>query len=122
MEQILKFADHVSTDTGRRARNRRVTIRYSCAPATAGSIYVPEDQEFQRAWIDNLSKGGVGMYLNKSVPLGSIVQVQIKIPGSKTMREYSGQVMHEHRKDPYGWYVGIEFIEPIADAELDAIL
>jgi c-di-GMP-binding flagellar brake protein YcgR len=126
MEQILKFADHVPTGTRRRVRNRRVTIRYACAPATAGAICVSDsaanDQEFQRAWIDNLSKGGVGMYLNKSVPIGSIVLVQIKSQGSEKMHELSGQVMHVHRKDPYGWYVGVEFLQPIADAELDAIL
>jgi c-di-GMP-binding flagellar brake protein YcgR len=122
MEQILKFADHVPAGARRRVRNRRVTIRYACAPATAGAICVSDDQEFQRAWIDNLSKGGVGMYLNKSVPIGSIVLVQIKSQGSETMHELSGQVMHVHRKDPYGWQVGIEFLQPIADAELDAML
>jgi hypothetical protein len=31
-------------------------------------------------------------------------------------------VMHAHRKDPYGWHVGIEFLQPIDDAELDALL
>ena len=126
MEQILKFADHVPAGTRRRARNRRVTIRYACAPATVGAVLLSDsscrDQEFQRAWIDNLSKGGVGMYLNKSVPIGSIVQVQIKSPTSETVREFAGQVMHVTRKDPYGWHVGIEFLQPIADLELDALL
>ena len=62
------------------------------------------------------------MYLNKSVPIGSIVSVQIKSQSTETMHELSGQVMHVQQKDPYGWYVGVEFLQPIADAELDAIL
>jgi hypothetical protein len=129
MKQILKFADaaaQASAGQRRRVRNRRITIRYACAPATAGAISVSDssagDQEFQRAWIDNLSKGGVGMYLNKTVPIGAIVQVQITSPGSDATHEFTGQVMHVHRKDPYGWQVGIEFLQPITDAELDELL
>ena len=38
------------------------------------------------------------------------------------VHEFNGQVMHVSRKDPYGWYVGVEFVEPIADEVLDSIL
>ena len=44
------------------SRNRRVTIRYRCAPATTGRVCLVDDQEFQRAWVDNLSRGGAGLF------------------------------------------------------------
>jgi hypothetical protein len=105
-----------------RVGNRRITIRYRCAPATAGKVMAADDVEFQRAWIDNLSRGGVGLFLNKPVAEGSIVSVQLKTPVGKNAYEFSGQVVHMNLREPYGWYVGIEFLELLSDDTLDVLL
>ena len=119
MKPILKFTD---APARRRVRNRRVTIRYQCAPATDGRIYVAEDQEFQRAWIDNLSKGGAGMYLSKPLTVGTLLIVQLRSQPSGTVHEFGGTVRHSHMKEPYGWYVGVEFLQPLNDVLVDALL
>jgi len=104
-----------------RVGNRRVTIRYRCAPATAGAVIASDDQEFQRAWIDNLSRGGVGLFLSKPVAEGSLIVVQLKSPGD-AIHHLNGQIIHSSLREPYGWYVGIQFLEPISDETLDALL
>lgn len=104
-----------------RVGNRRTTIRYRCAPATAGSIIASDDQEFQRAWIDNLSRGGVGLFLSKPVAEGSVVVIQIK-SNAGALHDLHGQIIHATLREPYGWYVGIQFLSPISDDLLDALL
>jgi hypothetical protein len=105
-----------------RLGNRRITIRYRCAPATTGKVIVSEDQEFQRAWIENLSRGGVGLYLSKAIAGGSVVAVQLKALLGNSIYELTGQVMHSVLREPYGWFVGIEFLEPLSDDTLDMLL
>ncbi len=119
MQGLPKFAETAAT---RSVSNRRITIRYRCAPATAGKVVATDDQEFQRAWIENLSRTGVGLYLSKPVLQGSVVSVQLKAPLDNNLYELSGQVMHATLREPYGWYVGIEFLEHLSDASLDALL
>ena len=105
-----------------RLGNRRVTIRYRCAPATSGTVIASDDQEFQRAWIDNLSRGGVGLFLSKPVAEGSLIVVQLKAPQGEAIHHLNGQIIHSTLREPYGWYVGIQFLEPISDETLDALL
>ena len=115
---LPNFAEAAQTRIG----NRRITIRYRCAPATPGKVIVSDDQEYQRAWIDNLSRGGVGLYLNKAIGDGSMVAVQMKSSLGNNIYELSGQVMYSVLKEPYGWYVGIEFLEPLTEDTLDILL
>lgn len=105
-----------------RLTNRRVTVRYRCAPATAGKVFTHDDQEFQRAWVDNLSKGGVGLFLSKPIPDGGSITVHLKSAVQAEVFELPGHVIHSTLREPYGWYVGIEFNAPISDEILDAIL
>lgn len=105
-----------------RVTNRRVTVRYRCAPATAGKVLVAEDQEFQRAWVDNLSKGGVGLFLSKAVPEGGSITVHLKASLMGQVYELPGHVVHSTLREPYGWYVGIEFHQQINDDILDSLL
>jgi hypothetical protein len=112
----------VAAATQPRIGNRRITIRYRCAPATPGKVVVSDDQEFQRAWIENLSRGGVGLYLNKPIANGSVVSVQLKASLGSSVYEMAGQVMYSVLREPYGWYVGIEFLEALTDDTLDLLL
>ncbi len=119
---MLGFRKFAETATPRAVGNRRITIRYRCAPATPGKVMTSEDQEFQRAWIENLSCTGVGLYLSKPVPSGSVVSIQLKAPLNNDIYELNGQVMHATLREPYGWYVGIEFLTHLTDEALDALL
>jgi PilZ domain len=116
---FLNFAEAL---TRPRVGNRRITIRYRCAPATVGKVIATEDQEFQHAWIDNLSRGGAGIFLTKPIAEGSVIVIQLKAPVGDNLYELNGQVMHAVLREPYGWYLGIEFLETLSDDALDALL
>lgn len=119
MPPVFSFAaEALQTPVG----NRRITVRYRCAPATSGQLIASDDQEFQRAWIDNLSRGGVGLFLSKPIAVNSFASVQLKGKLSGQVFDLNGHVMHSTLREPYGWYVGIEFLEVISDETLDALL
>ena len=119
---MLGLPHFAETATQRSVGNRRITIRYRCAPATAGKVVAADDLEFQRAWIENLSCTGVGLYLSKPVTQGGVIVIQLKAPLDNNLYELSGHVMHSTLREPYGWYVGIEFLDPLTDDALDALL
>src|SRR5207302_11086870 len=58
--------------------NQRATVRYQCAPATAGRVACAEDCEFQRAWVLDLSSKGIGLELARALPIGTLIIVQLK--------------------------------------------
>ena len=118
MELILSFAEAAER---RRSANRRVTVRYRCAPATAGRLIRAEDTEYQRAWIDNISKGGVGIFVNRPVELGAVVTIAMR-SADDAIREFAGQVAHCAPKDPYGWYVGVEFFDLLDERLMESVL
>lgn len=119
MPDILKFPE---PSAGVRLRNRRLTIRYRCAPATAGLVAAQDALEFQRVWVDNLSQTGVGFYLSRPLASGTHVLLQLKTFPSETSHDLTARVVHATVREPYGWYVGAEFAAPLDDLILDALL
>jgi len=112
-----------STETlPQRVGNRRATIRYRCAPASTGAVFASDDHEFQRAWIDNISCGGIGLFLSKPIADGSVIAVQLKSSVDDATHQLNGQVIHSNLREPFGWYIGIQFVEPISADTLDSLL
>jgi hypothetical protein len=103
--------------------NQRATIRYHCAPATVGKVFSAADQEFQRAWIIDLSLKGIGMELSRPVELGHHVIISIRGNDGTKVYELSACIMHCN-KVPQGetWYVGCELVVPLSPEELDQLL
>ena len=102
--------------------NRRATIRYRCAPATIGRVVVPGDQEFQLAWILDLSLRGIGMQLLSPVEPGRLIAISMKSSdGSKTF-DLSAHVVRCNAAPHNEWYIGCELTHPITDEELDQLL
>ena len=103
-------------------RNRRATVRYRCAPATPGRIFVSEDLEFQRAWLLNLSTGGIGLQLARSLDVGFLLTIQIRSQVSKKLYELPAQVAHSEEQSGGEWSIGCEFLTPLTIEELDDLL
>ena len=112
----------LSTDVVRRlARgNHRATVRYRCAPATAGKLYFAQDQEQQRAWIMNLSKTGVGLLLPR--PLAAGIYLVIRMRGPHGAVELPAHVVHSTLQTQSEWLIGCELIQPLHDEDLDTLL
>jgi hypothetical protein len=110
-------------DAKRVARgNRRACIRYRCAPATVGKVLCPNDQEFQRAWILDLSHRGIGMELSRPLTPGHLVIVTIRAATGDKSYELAATVMHCDLSLQGSWYVGCELAKPLSHDELDQLL
>lgn len=102
--------------------NRRASIRYRCAPATIGKIFAADDQEFQRAWIINLSLSGIGIQIGRPIDAGRIVIVTMKTnDGAKTI-EMPALVMHCSALPQGEWYIGCQLTTHLSPEELDQLL
>jgi hypothetical protein len=102
--------------------NHRATVRYQCPPATPGRVILVADQEFQRAWIQDLSLAGVGLNLSRPLPLGTFVIIQIKSVLTKKLYELPARVAHSTLKPNGDWLVGCELTARLTDDDLDALL
>ncbi|MBI2808916.1 MAG: PilZ domain-containing protein [Planctomycetes bacterium] len=102
--------------------NRRATIRYQCAPATVGRVFSADDQEFQRAWILDLSLKGIGMQLLRPLEPGQMIAVAIKSNDGKKTFDLSAHVMHCHVNQQGECNVGCELTIPLTPDELDQLL
>ena len=99
--------------------NHRATVRYRCAPATSGKVFLADDQEFRRAWVINISKTGVGLVLPRPLPVGAFLTLQMR-SGQGTFEMSANVVRVARQKEE--WFVGCELINPLNDDELDGLL
>lgn len=102
--------------------NRRVSIRYRCAPATVGKVISAEDQEFQRAWIIDLSLQGIGMELPRPLETGHLIIITVRSSDGTKPYELSAMVMHCNLSLQGNWYVGCELTVALSPDELDQLL
>lgn len=102
--------------------NRRALVRYQCAPATVGRVLLTDKQEWQRAWLLDLSQGGAGVLLGRQVEAGKHVVLQIKSASSSKTYELPARVAHATCRPDGEWVVGLELLTRLTPDELDALL
>jgi hypothetical protein len=102
--------------------NRRATVRYHCALATPGGVFLLEKQELQRAWVLDLSLCGAGLLLNRALPVGQLVMLRMKGAGGEHTYELPARVAHATRETGGDWVVGCELLTRLTPDELDALL
>jgi hypothetical protein len=102
-------------------KNRRASVRYQCGLATPGRV-LAEGQECQRAWILDLSQGGVGLLLSRPLEAGSKVMIVVKSSNSDKTFELVGHICHSSRQADGDWIVGCEFEKKLAVEALDELL
>ena len=102
--------------------NQRATVRYQCAPATAGRVAGADDREFQRAWVLDLSSKGIGLELARALPIGTLVIVQLKGPDSAKTYELPAHVIHSTPKPTGDFVIGCELVSRLSNEDLEALL
>lgn len=102
--------------------NHRATVRYHCAPATVGQIHVVDDHEYQRAWVQNLSTGGIGLLLARPIATDSHIRVFLKTADNTQTFELEARVVHSTLQASGDWVIGCEFSERLAEDDLDRLL
>lgn len=102
--------------------NRRATVRYQCAPATSGRVVLAEDYEFQRAWVLDLSTGGVGLSMSRGVRAGTSLVIQLKSANRQKVYELAARVAHVTPMPTGDFRIGCEFFQSLSGDDLDALL
>jgi len=103
-------------------RNRRASVRYRCAPATPGKIFLCDDQEFQAAWVLNLSTTGVGLLASRPLPDGAHLTVRVRSNQSKKWFDLSCRAVHISQQPSGEWILGCELDNPLTINDLDDLL
>jgi hypothetical protein len=101
--------------------NRRATVRYLCAPATPGRVVRVETQELQRAWVLDLSRGGVGLLVSLAIPDDQAIHVVLKSAAGRSY-ELPARVARSTRQPDGDWVLGCELLTQLSDDDLDALL
>jgi hypothetical protein len=101
--------------------NRRGAVRYQCAPATPGQVRLGGEQ-WQRAWVLDLSLTGVGLLLAKTIESGTEIVVHLRNATRDKVFQVPARVCHATRQPDGDWLVGCEFIGKLTDDQLDVLL
>jgi hypothetical protein len=79
-------------------------------------------EEWQRAWVLDLSLGGVGLLLQRPLEAGSSLLLHLHSDSRQLTFQLRARVAHASRQHDGDWVVGCEFEEPLTDDALDALL
>jgi hypothetical protein len=101
---------------------RRAEARYHCGPATPGRLVKGGDGQSRRAWILNLSAGGVGLLLDEALEAETLLVVHIKSGTTGNWFELAARVVHSTAQASGEWLIGCELAEKLGQEELDALL
>jgi hypothetical protein len=113
---------HEGTTRQYRRGNNRATVRYSCAPATIGRLFFGEEEQYQHAWVVNLSCQGVGLVLPRPVTIDTPIIVQMRSADSTTLHELQARVAHCTAHTFGDWMIGCAFDDPLSTELLDNLL
>jgi hypothetical protein len=97
-------------------------VRYGCAPATIGRLFLDEEPGFQHAWVVNLSRNGIGLVLPRPVSVDTPILIQIRSNDLTAIHELSARVAHCTSHNFGDWMVGCSFDEPLSVELLDNLL
>jgi hypothetical protein len=101
---------------------RRVSDRYRCALATSGKLYFPATGESTIAWVINLSVGGIGLNLSRTLEDGTELLIQLKVPEGNLVLKVPAHVVHTTPEVDGTYRIGCAFHEPISGDALDSLL
>ena len=105
----------------RPTNSKRVSVRYKCGLATPGRVHL-QGEEWQRAWVLNLSLHGVGLLLSRALDPGKQVVVYLGSGATGTAYEFAARVCHATQQRDGEWVIGCEFMSHLTDDQLDGLL
>lgn len=73
-------------------------------------------EESFRAWLNDLSRGGLSVRCGKAVAVGGTIELSFGAPGLKGLVEITGEVVSCQQAGPSQWRLGVRF-EPVGEEE-----
>jgi hypothetical protein len=85
-------------------------------------VHCPDDHQYQRAWLLDLSANGVGLQMARAPAPGMAVTIQIKSPTTGQRFELSAHVIHVTLQSNGDFIVGCAFAKRLSHDDLEALL
>jgi hypothetical protein len=106
---------------GRPQIERRAWVRY---PGRLGAFHLLDNNDEPRCWaqIKEVSRGGVALWLRAPVTVGTRLLMEVpETPGRPALPALM-RVIHTTPANTGRWLVGCEFVQPLSEDELQALL
>jgi hypothetical protein len=101
--------------------NRRLTVRHACSLDITSHPIENGDGISWGAVVDDVSNGGIGISLCYPFRLGT--HLTVDLPGANGMvRSVMVRVVHVRDRFDGGWHLGCEFVKPISDRDVEALV
>jgi PilZ domain len=105
------------------ATDQRRSIRYSCIlDASCRPSDAIEFVSSEPAIVLNISRGGVGLLLGRRFPPDTILTLGLEATTQEFLPPVSVRVVRAQQRDNGDWVLGCEFLRPLGDDELQALL
>jgi hypothetical protein len=86
----------------------------------ACTIEQPDTGWFGRLW--DISLGGAAVLLTQPFEEGSMLALELSGPANGEPRCFLAQVAYSRRAGGKGWLIGCEFLQPLSEDELRALV
>jgi hypothetical protein len=108
-------------------RERRAWVRQCCNLGTicstepAGAALSAEEEHWP-AVLQDVSRGGIGLLLARRFEPGTVLTIEVRLPGSRRARQLRAKVARIEARELGHWLLGCRFTEPLSDFELQGLL
>jgi hypothetical protein len=99
--------------------SRRRASRFHFDLATLGQLLIRGEITQRYIWLVDVSESGVGFFAEWHIEPGTEVQLTFR---GKTPTRANGKIVYSKREPNDVWRTGCQFLTPITDDILDAIL
>jgi hypothetical protein len=107
-------------DGAKSAKESRVWVRYSNPPGTA--VQAGVDERGWSAQIQDISRGGLNLLVNRSFEPGSLLKVEVQSTDNVIPNTLIARVVRAVSKSQDQWALGCAFVKEISDADLKVFL
>jgi hypothetical protein len=116
------FSTPQGDDTATVLAERRRRTRFPC---DLGTVCQPFTRVPEKCWpgrVTNLSRGGVGLLLHRRFEAGTLLNVQLQLPGGRSAGPLLARVIHVEQRPGGDWLVGGAWIHELSAEDLRAIV
>jgi PilZ domain len=103
-------------------KNRRACVRYRCTRPVPRRMAIVESYHSLDGWLLDISLLGLGLLLNGSLEAGTLLFVELESSPGTAPVELLARVVHATATPEKEWLVGCEFVNPLKQEELQALL
>jgi PilZ domain len=102
--------------------NRRACVRYRCSRPIPRRMSIAESYCSLDGWLLDISVTGLGLLLERSLEAGTLLFVELESSPEAAPVELLARVVRAIATPESEWTVGCEFVNPLAEEDLAAIL